>query len=217
MLLPERLKTIASFIKPNEIVADVGADHGLLELCLITRDTGNYIVAIENKKGPYNILKENLICLKNIRLSYSNGLEAVDPSVEVVVLAGMGGINIVNILNKYPKKVKKLKRIIVDAHRNEDAVRKNIVSYGFEIVKEQIVFENKKFYIISVFEKSDKDVTYSEDEYLFGYKINEDPLWNEYKKYILEKNTKNLQNITTEKRKAEVENYIKRLTNYGKN
>lgn len=221
MLIPLRLRVIASFIKPGEVVADVGADHGLLELYLIARNTNNFVVAIENKKGPYINLRENLIGLKDVRLSYSNGLTAVDSTVDTVVLAGMGGLNIINILDKYPRKVKKLSKIIIDAHRDNFLARKTIVDYGFKITDEQIVFEKNKFYLITAFERTDAKFSYTNDELEFGISTPKDPLWNEYKAYLIEKSERNLANVakgrTSKKQEDEIKDFIKRLNNYGKN
>ena len=221
MNIPLRLLTIASFIKPFEVVADIGADHGLLELFLIARNTNNSVVAIENKKGPYEILRENLIGIKNIRLSFSSGLEAVDKSVNTLVLAGMGGLNIVRILEEYPNKVSKVDKIIIDAHRDTNVVRKYLTELNFKIKKEKIVFEKNTYYVIIVFEKSDKKVSYKENELEFGYKINKDPLWKDYKAYLLNKSERNLNNIAQSSSNPsgvkELKAYIKRLKSYGKN
>lgn len=220
MIVPVRLRKIASYIEPGEKVADVGADHGLLELYLITRNTNNSVVAIENKKGPYNILKDNLIGVKNIRLSYSDGLEAVDKDVNTVVIAGMGGLNLVKILKVYPKKVQKLEKIIVDPHRDNYEVRKYITSLGFNIKNEDIVFEKEKFYVITVFKKVSRKTKYTEDQLEFGYNIFKHPLWNEYKNYLLDKANRNLENLSKDSlsdKYEKTETYIKRLENYGKN
>ena len=221
MFVPERLRTIASFIEPNEKVADVGADHGILELLLITRDTNNKVVAIENKRGPYNILKDNIGAIKNIRLSLSDGITAVDKDVDTVVLAGMGGINIVNILQQYPKKVEKINKIIVDAHTDGRKVREYLTQNGFEIKKEKIVSESKYFYIICVFENTGKKVIYNEDELEFGYKLYQDPLWNTYKDFLIGKLQRKLNAIegkkNLDKKRKQIESLIERLSNYGKN
>ena len=111
MLVSTRLKTVASFINESDCLADIGADHGILEIYLLAKYSNIKITAIENKKGPYKILDYNLRSFKNIRLSLSDGLESVDKSIDTVVLAGMGGTNIIKILKRYPEKIRQLKKI----------------------------------------------------------------------------------------------------------
>ena len=221
MYIPLRLRTIASFIKPNEKVADVGADHGLLELLLVTRDTNNQVVAIENKTGPYEILKENLIGIKNVRLSLSDGLEAVDRDVNTVVIAGMGGYNIVKILNAHSNKLSGINKIIVDAHRDSNEVRKTLVNFKFKITQEKIIFENCTYYVIIVFEKTSEKHHYSDDEIEFGFELYNDPLWGEYKNHLISTYKRNIDKIKASNKNdekiAELKSLIERLKNYGKN
>lgn len=221
MIFPQRITEIANMIPEQSHVADIGADHGLLELYLLTRKNNVFVLAIENKKGPYEILRENLIAFSQIRLSLSDGLTAVDPSIDTIVLAGMGGYNICSILSRYPKKVRQAKRIIVDPHKDIDVVRKTIVDYGFDIELEKIVLENGKYYNLISFIRNDNHKTYSYLELKYGYKIAEDPLWEDYKKYRLDhidNLLKMLRKIEGQERYVnELETIVKELTNYGKN
>ena len=126
MVISKRIKTIGNFIEESDIVADIGADHGLLELYLIAKYENIHITAIENKKGPYDILDRSLRGFKNIRLSLSDGLTAVDRKTNTAILAWMGWLNIKKILEKNPSKVQQLQKIIIDAHRDQDIARKTI-------------------------------------------------------------------------------------------
>ena len=221
MNLSLRIRTIGDFVGPNERVADVGADHGILELYLLAKYNNVTIVAIENKKGPYQNLDSQLKAFKNIRLSLSDGIEAVDKTVGTVIIAGMGGLSIKKILNAHPNKVVKLKKFIIDAHRDIPVARKTIVNYGFKIVKEKIVYEEGKFYVINVFEKTTEEVKYSEDELEFGYKIYEDELWPKYKRFLINKNNKTIEKIKDnpdmQDKVLTLEKINERLERYGKN
>ena len=221
MFLPSRLKTIGNFIEPWEIVADIGADHGLLELYLLAKSPDIKIIAIENKVGPYKNLDLTLRSFKNIRLSLSDGLEAVDKSVTTVVIAGMGGFTIKNIIEKYPEKVKHLEKIIIDAHRDQKFARKAIINLGFKIEKEKIVLEQEKFYVITEFIKSEGNFSYSDDDLEFGYKIYEDELWGKYQQYLKEKNNLTLDKIKNKDKLQDkilkIKKLNERIDNYGKN
>ena len=183
MKISDRLKTVASFIKDKANVADVGADHGLLEIYLLENRNVESILAIENKSGPFNILKNNLQDY-NVKLSLSDGIEKIDDKVDTIIIAGMGGILISDILKSHKEKLDKIKQIVIDAHRDNELVRRTITNLGFYIEKEKIVFENGVYYFVISFLKGHKD--YSDSEYEWGYKINEDPLFESFKKDELE-------------------------------
>ncbi len=178
MRISDRLKTIASFIKDGANVADVGADHGLLEIYLLEHKNVNSILAIENKSGPFNILKNNLLDY-DVKLSLSDGIEDIDDTVDTIVIAGMGGILITNILNSHKEKLTNIKQIVVDAHRDNELVRREITNLGFYIEKEKIIYENGTYYFVISFLKGHKE--YSDVEYEWGYKIDEDPLFKQFK------------------------------------
>ena len=221
MFLPLRLRTIGDLVDPGEKVADIGADHGLLELYLIARKKSIKVIAIENKKGPYENLRTNIGGLKDVILSLSSGLKKVDNDVSTLVLAGMGGFNIKSILEERPDKLTNIKKIIIDAHRNIDVARLAIVNYGFEIEKEVIVYEDNKFYVISVFKKNEIVHSYSQDEIKFGYKIYENELWPKYKKHLINNNKRTIRKIANkvelQDKVLELRKINERLENYGKN
>ena len=221
MVVPQRIKTIGDFIESGDVVVDVGADHGLLEVYLIAKYPNITITAVENKIGPYKILERNLKAYKNIRLSLSDGLESVGKTTRTVVLAGMGGLNIKNILDAYPKKTKNLQKIIIDAHRDLNIARETILNYGFKINREKIVYEQDKFYVVTEFIKTETTIEQNADLIDIGYKLYEDELWPKYKEYLLLQN-----NITIEKIKdiesmqdkvLSLKKMNERLENYGKN
>ena len=181
--------TIASFIKEGANVADVGADHGLLEKYLLDNDKVTSVLAIENKVGPYEILKNSLIGY-DVKLSLSDGIEKVDESIDTVVIAGMGGNLVIDILKTHEEKLNNIKQIVVDAHRDIELVRREITKLGYFIEKEKIVYENNIYYFIISFLKGEKPL--SDIEYEWGYKITEDPLFVSFKEDTLKRLTINL-------------------------
>lgn len=154
MSISKRLLEICKLVKPGLFVADIGADHGLVEKYLLDNEVSPYILAVENKKGPYEILKNALKEYKNVEISLSDGIEDIDDKIEILILAGMGGINIVKILEKDETKLKNIKQIIVDPHRDADLVKQTIIKFGFEIEKELELVDAKKKYVIMSFVRS---------------------------------------------------------------
>ena len=221
MVVSSRIKTIADFIKDGDVLVDVGADHGLLELYLLAKYQNISITAVENKIGPYKILEQSLKGLKNIKLSFSDGISCVNSDTKTVVIAGMGGINIRNILNKHPDKVDGLTKIVIDAHRDIDIARKAIINFGFRISKEKIVFEQDKFYVVSKFIKDEKPHDYDDDVIQIGYQLYNDELWIKYKEYLIEKNNKTINKIkkldSMQDKVLNLKKMNERLEKYGKN
>lgn len=189
MKISNRLVTIASFIKEGANVIDVGADHGLLEKYLLDHHMVNSILAIENKVGPFEILKNSLDGY-NVKLSLSDGIEKIDDSIDTVVIAGMGGNLIIDILNAHDDKLNNVKQIVVDAHRDVELVRREITKLGYYIEKEKIIYENNIYYFIISFLKGNKPL--KDIEYEWGYKITEDLLFKSFKEDTLKRLTINL-------------------------
>lgn len=196
MRISQRLVTIGLFIHENSNVFDVGADHGLLEKYLIENHKVNSIVAVENKRGPYSILKNNL---KNydVQCILSDGINDLDEKTDTLVIAGMGGLLIERILKSHIDKLKSIKQIVVDAHRDQEIVRRTIVSLGFKIEKEQLLKESNIYYNIISFVKGNAE--YSLNEYEFGLNIKNDPLFKDYKTEMLVKMNLNLNQMKKSK------------------
>ncbi len=213
MVLSKRLETIAQCVHLDSFVYDVGADHGLLEKYLLDNKKVKHIVAVENKIGPFNQLKSNLLGYQNVDLLLSDGIKDLPSEADVLVLAGLGGLKIIEILSKYPEKLANIQQIVIDAHRDTPLVRKVIVKYGFKIEKETLVFENGIYYFVISFVKGQS--SYNEDEYEFGYKIAQDELFSMYKKDFIDENLEIVKRIKKSDKNdikiKEVEEKIRRI------
>ena len=153
MKLSKRLQAIYDMV-PGGILADVGSDHGKLVISLFENGVISKGYAIENKEGPYkrlvaNIKKHHL--LDDVIPMFSDGISELPPSVETVVIAGMGGNTIIDILKAHPLKLKNVKTIIVDAHSNVPEIRKEICKLGYVIEDEDIIEEDGIYYEIIKF------------------------------------------------------------------
>ena len=146
----ERLKKIASFIDANDIVADIGCDHGYLIKIAIDNNKIKYAYAIDNKIGPLYRAKNNLKCYDNVKFILSDGLlnvSSVDLNkINTVVIAGMGGLLINKIINDSLSSFKQINKIILSPHNNIYEVRKNMNNLGFKIINEAIICDETCFY-----------------------------------------------------------------------
>ena len=164
--MSKRIKEIASFIMPYKSVADIGTDHGYLLLEAFNLGI-NFAQAIDNKVGPLNSAKNNLKHYNHkIEFSLSDGLEDLNPKIDVVVLSGMGGSLIASILSKNIGKLKNVKRIIIQPNRNIDKVREFAIEANYKITQEKIIEEEAIYYEIIVLEKG--SAKYTKAEITFG-------------------------------------------------
>ena len=151
MLNSKRLLEITKFIDEEDFVADIGADHGKLIIEIANKYKNNKYLAVENKIGPFNNLKnsvENYNFNKNIECSLSDGIEYLPDHINTLVLSGMGGFNVINIIQKSLKNLKNVKKIIYSVHRNPIELEFFLKSYGYLPIESSAVHEHGQFYNI---------------------------------------------------------------------
>lgn len=203
-MISKRLQIIGDLVPTNSRVIDVGADHGELEKYISSKV--NYVLAVENKVGPYNILLKAVSNLENVKTSLSDGLSKLDETIDTIVIAGMGGNLIKKIISKKENELTNVKQIIVDAHKDIELVRRYISSIGFRINKEVLVDENNHYYFVMSFVKGVND--YSDLEYEFGRVTNND-LFREY----LKKEAQRLEDIYSKSNDENIKHKIERIRN----
>lgn len=166
----KRLNSILQFINKNDIIADVGCDHGyLLELAIKNKNIKKGY-AIDNKIGPLNCAKKNLSHYNNIKFILSDGLIDVNENdINCMVIAGMGGMLMNKIINDSLSKVKLIDKIILCPNRDNDKVRMTMNHNGFIIEDEDIIYEDGKFYEIICFKKGIQSLT--NKQLFFGPKL----------------------------------------------
>lgn len=165
-MIPLRLLAVTAFIKADDVVADIGSDHGYLALHLAKRGH-NYVYASENKLGPYRRLKNSTNEARDIiEVTLSDGLEHLPAKVNTLVIAGMGGSLIVDILKKHPEKLANIKKILLAPQGSEGEVRQTLAALNYQLINEKIVKENNHYYEIIVAEPG--VCTLNELEVIFG-------------------------------------------------
>ena len=163
--ISRRLKIIHDMV-PQSVVADIGSDHGKLMIALVQSGKISKGFAVENKEGPFERLRNNLIryqVIDKITPLFSDGIRDISRDVSTIVIAGMGGHSIVSILKANPEKLISIQTIIIDAHTAVPYVRREICQMGFAIADEKIVKEDGIFYEIIKFIRADKAIISDED------------------------------------------------------
>ena len=165
-----RIERIASKVPYGSNLADVGCDHGYLIIEAYLNNKINKAIAIDNKKGPLDSAKSNISKYLDVRYSLSSGINDIDDDTNSIVIAGMGGLLINSIIKEGMElnKVNSNQTFILEPNRNCCEVRKFLMENNFEIIDEEVVYDQKKYYEIIVCKKTDKKITLSNDELFFG-------------------------------------------------
>ena len=159
MNISNRLKTVASFVKDNSYILDVGCDHALLDIYLVNNKKNITAIASDINKEPLKQAKENIKkynLTNEIKLINSDGLDEINNKIDTVILSGLGTTTIINILKKDKNKLNNIKNLIISSNNDYYELRKEITKLGFIIKDEKLVLEKNIYYPIILFEKGNK-------------------------------------------------------------
>lgn len=181
MILTERLKKVAEYVKNAECLADIGTDHGYIPIFCVLNNSAKSAVASDVNEGPLksaekNIEKYNLSGKISTRLS--NGFENFEKgSFDTAVIAGMGGLLINEIIEKGRDKFSADTRIIIQPMIAQSEVRRYLSENGFVIEDESLAREENKIYNIFLCKKGEEKL--SEFDIFVGKRLFEkkDPLF----------------------------------------
>lgn len=172
MAISKRLETIASFVPKGARFADIGTDHGYMPIYVLENDMTAYGILCDINKAPLALAQKN-IQMKGFEKSryairLGNGLEAcLDLNFETLTISGMGAGLMLEILTSQKEKLQTLSRLILSPNTAPWLLRAHLGDYGFELIKEALVYENELYYEVLVFER-DKVTPMSENEIFFG-------------------------------------------------
>ena len=189
--LDDRLKEIVKILGKNEIVVDVGCDHGYVANYLIEEDLAKLVYATDISKPSLekNIEFSKLRGNENKVISIlGNGLFPVkDKNFDAVIMAGMGGELIMKIIDDAFDFIQK-KTLILQPMTARVELRKYLGEKGFKIEKESIIRDGNKFYEIIRAVPGEK--IESTSFYYFGNNLVEEcnETLIEYVEFLLEKN-----------------------------
>lgn len=171
MHLSKRLQCIAAFIKKGDKVIDIGTDHALLPIHLVSSGIVEQVIASDLNKGPFMIAKSNIAQMdldSFIHIRLGNGLTVVTPGeVDTVTVAGMGGGTIKAIFEASPLVMKQVKKIVIQPMTDEDAVRLWVNENRWQIFDEEILEEDDKIYTV-IAAQPGITASLSKEEILFG-------------------------------------------------
>ena len=191
--LSKRLQTIYDLVSFNNVVADIGSDHALLPIALVSSGKVTRAYASEVNEGPYEMSVANIekYDLTNYIVPVlSDGISELESDVTCVTICGMGGNLISDILESHKEKLSHVNEIILQPNNNEETARIWLVNNGYLISEEKIVYEDNIYYEIIKAVKGTPEKRYSKEELYFGPVLmankSEEFIgkWTKYKDYL---------------------------------
>ena len=150
MELSKRLKSVADMVTKGSKVADIGCDHGYVSIYLVKEKLAMDVIAMDVNKGPLECARQNVEregLAQYIELRLSDGLKALSAGeVNSIICAGMGGRLVVKILTEGKAVLSKVRELILQPQSEIQLVRKFLYENGFEIVQENMVLDDGKYY-----------------------------------------------------------------------
>lgn len=222
MKLSDRLTAIANMIPKNSIVADIGTDHGHLPIFLIKNNISKKVIGSDISKGSLDKIIEYVDGFglgDKIDTRLGDGLEIIKPyEVDTVVIAGMGGLLIRDILEKDKKITNSVINFILQPMVASKELREYLINNNFDIIKEDLVKEENKYYEIIFAKKGksfvEKDIHYEISPLLIKEKHVLLKEFIEYKLSSTEGIVKELENIDTDKSKERYNELINIINEY---
>lgn len=150
--LSKRMQAVADMVPAGHIAADVGCDHGFVSIYLIQKGICPFVYAADVRPGPLGRAKEHILQygLQDFIVPVlSDGLREVpvgESGADVMIAAGMGGKLTVRILQDAASKTAQLSACVLEPQSEVWLVRRHLEQTGFVIVRENMVFEEGKYY-----------------------------------------------------------------------
>lgn len=174
MQLSLRLSAIAEMVTEGNRLVDVGCDHGYLPVYLVLNQKIPGAIAMDVRKGPL-LRAQNHIAeyglTQYIETRLSDGLEQLRPEEgDTLVIAGMGGPLMERILTEGAGVLGGFRELILQPQSDVPHFRRFIREKGYEIVQEEMILEEGKFYPMMKAVPGEKEamLPYSREEEAFG-------------------------------------------------
>jgi len=150
MELSKRLKFIAEHIDKCKSIIDVGTDHGYIPIYAIKNNLCENAIASDINKDPLKKAKLNATLegvSNQVEIRLGAGLKTIKKGeAQGVIMAGMGGNLIKEILEQDKYMITSFKFLILQPAQNPEVLREYLYSNGYEILVEDLCFDDGIFY-----------------------------------------------------------------------
>lgn len=150
MQFSKRLQAVAALITTDGTLADIGTDHAYLPIGLVEEKRITHAIAMDVNSGPLARASEHIAQygLEDvIETRPSDGLAALRPGeADSIVIAGMGGALMTRILEEGKEKLRVVRELILQPQSEIWLVRGWLDENAWQIVREDMVCEDGKYY-----------------------------------------------------------------------
>lgn len=152
-MLNQKLKTIATLVKKEDVVIDIGCDHAYLAIDLKENNRCKEVYASDISTSVLEIAKSNIKKSKcKIEAYLSDGFKDIPKKgINTAIISGMGTSTILKIIKDAPRNIEKY---ILSSNNDHELLRKKMKKQGFYIEEEKVIYENNKYYPIMLFAKT---------------------------------------------------------------
>jgi tRNA (adenine22-N1)-methyltransferase len=167
----DRIDALCGYLSPCHTFADVGCDHGYCTQYMLKNGLCEraYISDISPKslQKAERLLKPFLEA-DRVKAVACFGLEQIPPSVDEVLIAGMGGEEIIDILKRgfIPEK------FVFQPMKNAEKLRKFLLDSGCDLLRDDLFYCGKYYFCMTGVRSGDKPLTekrsYTQAELKFG-------------------------------------------------
>ena len=172
MNISRRLNRLADMVTEGSRLADVGTDHGYVPLCLCGQKRIQRAIAMDVNQGPLERAKAHIReagMEGQIETRLSDGLTALRAGeADTILIAGMGGPLTIRILREGAHALPGVKELILQPQSEIGEVRRFLRENGWQIVREDILQEDGKYYPMFRAVPAEALESCSEEEYRFG-------------------------------------------------
>lgn len=197
-----RLLGLCNMVPAGRSVADIGTDHGLLPLYLIEQQIVPFAVASDRIQPPIKTLArlvQELGLEEKISVRLGEGLSVLTPGeADTIVIAGMGGMTMLEILEQAPQVLAVAHCLVLQPQRDIPKVRQWLGDHGWQIAKEDLVWDEGRFYEIICAQPGEMVLTPKEAQFGPVLLRQKPPLLLDYLQYQKEEAQRLLAQLTRE-------------------
>lgn len=165
--MTDRIFKLCSYLQKCSTFADVGCDHGYCALYALENSLCEKAVVSDVSAKCLNKaerLLKDFIKEGKCTSVCCFGLEKIDPSTELTLIAGMGGMEIVSVL----KSAYIPRNFVLQPMKNVREVREFLLQSGAEITRDDLFSSGGKFYFVLCGKRRGKNSGYTPARLEYG-------------------------------------------------
>ena len=168
--LSKRLEKVANLVEPAAFLVDIGCDHGFMAIDLVKSGKVKKALCTDINEGPlkrakdhikeYGLEKEIDTCLSDGLISLKEDFDKYN--FDSCTICGMGGLMGVKIIFEADEFFRRMNCFYLQLQSDIELVRIFLEKSGYEILFEDMVFEDSKYYtVMKVKNKGNRDISSS--------------------------------------------------------